>query len=61
MKKTYIAPSAVCFNLVAEGMMAASDPTSIKYSSDETVNKENNVLSNDKIWDNDLWGTANKD
>lgn len=57
MKKTYIAPSAVCFNLVAEGMMAAS----IKYSSDETVTNENQVLSNDKIWDNDLWGTANKD
>lgn len=61
MKKTYITPSAVCFNLVAEGMMAVSDPTSIKYSSDETVNNENKVLSNDKIWDNDLWGTANKD
>lgn len=57
MKKTYIAPSAVCFNLVAEGMMAAS----IKYSSDEKVTNENQVLSNDKIWDNDLWGTANKD
>lgn len=60
MKKTYIAPSAVCFNLVAEGMMAASDPKSINYSSDETVTKENKVLSNDKIWDNDLWGTANE-
>lgn len=54
MKKTYIAPSAVAINLVAEGMMAAST-TKIGYNSDETVSNETNVLSNDKAWSSDNW------
>ena len=53
MKKTYSAPSAVAINLVAEGMMAASNK-SIQYS-DESVTNENQILSNGKAWKSDLW------
>lgn len=53
MKKTYSAPSAVAINLVAEGMMAASNGK-IKYS-DESVSNENQILSNGKAWDSDSW------
>lgn len=55
MKKTYSAPSAVAINLVAEGMMAASNEK-IKYS-DESVSNENQILSNGKAWDSDSWLT----
>ena len=51
MKKTYSAPSAVAINLVAEGMMAASNEK-IKYS-DESVSNENQILSNGKAWDSE--------
>lgn len=53
MKKTYSAPSAVAINLVAEGMMAASNEK-IKYF-DESVSNENQILSNGKAWDSDSW------
>lgn len=53
MKKTYSAPSAVAINLIAEGMMAVSNEK-IKYS-DESVTKENQILSNGKAWDSDSW------
>lgn len=53
MKKTYSAPSAVTINLIAEGMMAASEK--IQYSSDETVKNENLILSNGKGWSSDNW------
>lgn len=53
MKKTYSAPSAVAINLVAEGMMAASNEK-IKYL-DESVSNENQILSNGKAWDSDSW------
>ncbi len=53
MKKTYSAPSAVAINLIAEGMMAASEK--IQYSSDETVKNENLILSNGKGWSSDNW------
>lgn len=53
MKKTYSAPSAVAINLIAEGMMAASNEK-IKYSN-ESVNNENQILSNGKAWDSDSW------
>lgn len=53
MKKTYSAPSAVAINLIAEGMMAASEK--IQYSSDETVKDENLILSNGKGWSSDNW------
>ena len=55
MKKIYSAPSAVAINLVAEGMMAASNESKIQYSSDESVNKESNILSNGKGWDSSSW------
>lgn len=55
MKKTYSAPSAVAINLIAEGMMAVSNEK-IKYS-DESVNNENQILSNGKAWDSDSWST----
>lgn len=53
MKKTYSAPSAVAINLIAEGMMAVSNEK-IKYS-DESVSNENQILSNGKAWNSDLW------
>lgn len=55
MKKTYSAPSAVAINLVAEGMMAASNKSQIKYSSDESVNNESKILSNEKGWNSSSW------
>lgn len=55
MKKTYCAPSAVAINLVAEGMMAASNESQIKYSSDESVNNESKILSNEKGWNSSSW------
>lgn len=55
MKKIYSAPSAVAINLVAEGMMAASNESQIKYSSDESVNNESKILSNEKGWNSSSW------
>lgn len=55
MKKTYSAPSAVAINLVAEGMMAASNESKIQYSSDESVNNESNILPNGKGWNSSSW------
>lgn len=55
MKKIYSAPSAVAINLVAEGMMAASGESQIKYSSDESVNNESQILSNGKGWNSCSW------
>lgn len=55
MKKTYSAPSAMAINLIAEGMMAASDK--INYNSDETVKDENLILSNGKGWSSESWST----
>ena len=55
MKKIYSAPSAVAINLVAEGMMAASNESQIKYRSDESVNNESQILSNGKGWDSRSW------
>lgn len=57
MKKTYSAPSAMAINLIAEGMMAASNESQIKYTSDETVNNESNILSNSKGWSSESWST----
>ena len=54
MKKTYSAPSAVAINLVAEGMMAASNESQIQYS-DESVKNESQILSNGKGWDSSSW------
>lgn len=55
MKKTYSAPTAMAINLIAEGMMAASNESKIKYNSDETVNNESNILSNGKGWSSESW------
>lgn len=54
MKKTYSAPSAVAINLVAEGMMAASNESQIQYS-DESVKNESKILSNEKGWNSSSW------
>ena len=54
MKKIYSAPSAVAINLVAEGMMAASNESQIQYS-DESVKNESQILSNGKGWDCSSW------
>ena len=54
MKKIYSAPSAVAINLVAEGMMAASNESQIQYS-DESVKNESKILSNGKGWDSSSW------
>lgn len=54
MKKTYSAPSAVAINLVAEGMMAASNESQIQYS-DESVKNESQILSNGKGWNSSSW------
>ena len=56
MKKTYSAPSAMAINLIAEGMMAASNESQIQYS-DETVKNENLILSNGKGWSSESWST----
>ena len=55
MKKIYSAPSAVAINLVAEGMMAASNESKIKYNSDEVVDNESKILSNGKGWNSSSW------
>lgn len=60
MKKTYSAPSAMAINLIAEGMMAASNESQIQYS-DETVKNENLILSNGKGWSSDNWTAADED
>lgn len=57
MKKTYSAPSAMAINLIAEGMMAASNESQIKYTSDETVDNESYILSNGKGWSSESWST----
>lgn len=57
MKKTYSAPSAMAINLIAEGMMAASNESQIQYTSDETVDNESNILSNGKGWSSESWST----
>lgn len=54
MKNIYSAPSAVAINLVAEGMMAASNESQIQYS-DESVKNESQILSNGKGWDSSSW------
>ena len=54
MKKIYSAPSAAAINLVAEGMMAASNESQIQYS-DESVKNESQILSNGKGWDSSSW------
>ena len=54
MKKTYSAPSAVAINLIAEGMMAASNESQIQYS-DESVKDESQILSNGKGWNSSSW------
>lgn len=54
MKKIYSAPSAVAINLVAEGMMAASNESQIQYS-DESVKDESQILSNGKGWNSSSW------
>ncbi len=54
MKKTYSAPSAVAINLIAEGMMAASNESQIQYS-DESVKNESQILSNGKGWNSSSW------
>lgn len=54
MKKIYSAPSAVAINLVAEGMMAASNESQIQYS-DESVKNESQILSNGNGWDSSSW------
>lgn len=59
MKKTYSAPSAMAINLIAEGMMAASDK--INYNPDETVKNENLILSNGKGWSSDNWTATDED
>lgn len=48
--------NAICFT--TEGMLAGSK-TIQKCNSG--TNGASEALSNDKIWDNDLWGTANED
>ncbi len=53
MKKTYIAPTAEQINLIAQGMLALSDPKSDLILNDpegeETSGSE--ALSNGKFWD----------
>ena len=58
MKKIYMQPTANAICFTTEGMLAGSK-TIQKCNSG--TNGASEALSNDKIWDNDLWGTANKD
>ena len=58
MKKTYLAPSSVAFNMITEGMMAAS--RTMQSTSEEKIQDENQILSNQKNWKNPIWG-ANED
>lgn len=58
MKKTYLAPSAVVINMIAEGMMAAS--RTVQSTSEEKITNENQILSNQQNWEHPIWG-ANED
>lgn len=58
MKKTYLAPSVVSINMIAEGMMAASG--SLQSTSEEKITNENQILSNQQNWEHPIWG-ANED
>lgn len=58
MKKTYLAPSAVAINMIAEGMMAASGR--LQSTSEEKITNENQILSNQQNWEHPIWG-ANED
>lgn len=58
MKKTYLAPSAVVINMIAEGMMAAS--RSLQSTSEEKITNEDQILSNQQNWEHPIWG-ANED
>lgn len=58
MKKTYLAPSAVVINMIAEGMMAASG--TLQSTSEEKITNENQILSNQQNWEHPIWG-ANED
>ena len=60
MKKTYSAPSATAINLIAEGMMATSNGSQINYNSDESVNNESKILSNEKSWNSQIWSNIEK-
>ncbi len=60
MKKTYSAPSAMAINLIAEGMMATSNESQINYNSDESVNNESKILSNEKSWNSQIWSNIEK-
>lgn len=51
MKKTYLAPSTTATLIRFEGMLAAS----IKVGGDSKVTDENQVLSNDRLWDSSNW------
>lgn len=58
MKKTYLAPSAVVINMIAEGMMAASG--TLQSTSEEKITNEDQILSNQQNWEHPIWG-ANED
>lgn len=58
MKKTYLAPSAVAINMIAEGMMAAS--RTLQSTSGEKITNEDQILSNQQNWEHPIWG-ANED
>lgn len=58
MKKTYLAPSAVAINMIAEGMMAAS--RTVQSTSEEKIKTEDQILSNQQNWEHPIWG-ANED
>lgn len=58
MKKTYLAPSVVSINMIAEGMMAASGR--LQSTSEEKITNENQILSNQQNWEHPIWG-ANED
>lgn len=58
MKKTYLAPSVVAINMIAEGMMAAS--RTVQSTSEEKITDENQILSNQQNWEHPIWG-ANED
>ncbi len=59
MKKQYTAPAAQQISLLVEGMMAASK---VQYQSDETVNNEASILSNQSVWNSNNWsGAAEED
>jgi hypothetical protein len=58
--RKYIAPSSHAVALHAEGMMATSDPTSLKVGS--SSQSGGTMLSNRHGWDSDNWsGDADED